>query len=91
MNLDKSLRTADKLVKIGEFNNAISIYKNILKKYPKNLRVYNLLENVENNFLKRLKPYKDEMDDLVNDLNTKNYELGLVKGVKLLEKYPKSK
>ena len=37
MNLDKSLRTADKHVKIGEFNNAISIYKNILKKYPKNL------------------------------------------------------
>ena len=90
MNLDKSLRTADKLVKIGKFDNAISIYKNILKKYPKNLRVYNLLNNVENNFIKRLKPNKDEMDDLINDLNTKNYELGLVKAVKLLEKYPKS-
>ena len=90
MNLDKSLRAADKLVKIGEFNNAISIYKNILKKYPKNLRVYNLLNNVENNSIKRLKTNKDEMDDLINDLNTKNYELGLIKGVKLLEKYPKS-
>ena len=88
--LQKNIRQAEKYLKINEYAKAESIYKEILKKFPQNLKAKNALNNLANiNKNVSASIYKKEqLQGLLKYYNRQEFTLVLEKANGILKLYP---
>mgnify|MGYP001338649974 FL=1 len=92
MSSETDLRKAKTFSKEGKFSEAEHLYRNILTRYPKNLRaqlglnsVLSKISSIESNTYS-----KSEVDKLIGYYNNLEYKLAEAYSLKLIEKYPKA-
>ncbi len=83
MTVDRALKVARKKSESKEVNQAISIYNEILKKFPGNAKAKLGLKSLEN-------PNRNEINLLVNLYQKKNFQSALLYGRELLKIYPRA-
>ena len=88
--LQKNIRQAEKYLKINEYAKAESIYKEILKKFPQNLKAKNALNNLAtiNKNISASIYKKEQLQGLLKHYNRQEFALVLEKANGILKLYP---
>jgi len=94
LKLDEALKLAKRKVKSGDNEQALSIYKSVLKKFPNNKTAksqFNKLVTQMDPIVIALKdPPQDHLEELIAAYSQKDFRGTYLKAKKLLEKFPKS-
>ena len=94
MQIDKAMSLAKKKIKSNLLNEAETIYRNILKKFPKNKRIKFALKQLQqnHNFSQNLSldPPVEKLTELVELLTQSRLDEALLNAEKLLVFYPNS-
>ncbi|MDA8839738.1 tetratricopeptide repeat protein [bacterium] len=94
LKLDETLKLAKRKLKSGDYEQARSIYKSILTKFPNNKTAKSQFDKLVVQLDPAIKvvkdPPRDQLDDLIAAYRQKDFRGTYLKAKKLLEKFPKS-